>query len=1068
MSPTPFVRNVIGKRNTVSFTMDFSPSDVIISKRGDYTTVSMSKSAPHGETGEPALPWKKILIAIPENSTVQKLTTRISKQIDLASNVIVDPIQPNIPTTDLSDFKIAQPNQEIYRRAKIWPPELAKFLTVRKIAGKSVAEIIVCPFQYQPVSKKLNLVTELNFVITYDAQPEKKITAPSKAALVYEERSIDRIRNMVVNPANVKSIFDTKYPPLDLFIYPTIPYVIITSAALAASFTNLAQWRTMLGLNGRIVTIEDIQGNKVPDTKNAKFWLTSGYTDGGTRDLAEAIRNFIKWASLHWQTQYVVLGGDTDTIPARKGLILLNTLSYGSLTDTNINKNFISSLSASSSIAGNEADKANDADDTGTFWKCTASDTSPWITANLGGLKPINRVQLIWGSNSASAYKIQISTNNTTWTDVYSTTTGAGGTVDISFTSVSANYVRLFIQSGTNFKLCTMKVFGLPNSRVFSYGPTRSRGYLGGWMSLNPTNSIDLDLMLIVEGAHAGMIVPYNTAANDTTLGWRFIQDMTAATPTVSATPTCYIEICGPATYHGSKFCPKTETNYIPTDLYYADLNPTGGSHHDWDADDNKIYGERYSGEIDSINGIEDVYVGRLSVSTAAQASTIVDKIIHYERYRENSVFEPYLPLDFATSILLAAKNWYDPKNGYLDGAASCNEAIRHMLLSHSSNWDFTRLYEDKNDVPAADVTSDLSDASANAIKSAIAEGNNLVSLVSHGSSGYVCYLVNSDVDDEVDIPSVWYGNACSTNAFDNPTAISEASLRNPVGGSIAYVGNSRYGWTGDGPMEKSFWEEMFDSGILGNMVESAHQTGGDWQKYSINLLGDPAMRVWSGTPRQLVVTYNSEISTGKQNFNISVHYNGFPVADAVVCTSMLNSFCITGVTNAAGTATLKINPQNAGTMYVGVAGKNIIPFIGTVVVKQAITQMVCKVPELCATPLLVCKPKLFSECSLALMCKNFVACSLDIGLVCRADISQLCKIGIGGQCMPAVGVGCPNIDPIDWNKFKIIYENYGYFDLEEFVRDIDTPELAKQINELPSEAQKPLKYMIDQVKKVI
>ncbi len=1058
MSPTPVARSVRGKQNSVSFILDFTPRDVIISQRGEYTTVSMSKSAPRGETGEPSLPWRKVYVSLPEGAKVKTVNFKINKQALLTANVVIDPIQPNVPTDNIQSYKQIKMSPVVYARVKNWPKTLAEFITVRFIGGKPVAEIAVCPFQYQPETKNLYLVQELAITLTFDAAVRPQIQPPSKSAVLFEAHTLTKIKDLVVNPTQVKSIFKPKIPPLDLFIYPHVPFVIITSAAMSSGYQNLADWRTVLGLNARIVTIEDIQANTVANTKNAKFWLTSGYSDGGTRDLAEAIRNFIKWAVAHWQTEYVVLGGDTDIIPARKALILLDTMGYGNFTDTNTYTNLISSVSASTAAAGYEADKAND-DNAATYWKCATSDASPWITAALGGFLPVNKIQLVWGTTSASSYKVQVSNDNSTWTDVYTTTSGGGGTVDIPFTCICAYYVRLLVLSGTNFKLCTLKVFGPPTNKAFVFSATRTRIYLNSWMSTNPTNSLDGDLMLIIDGSNAGTIIPYDTAANDTTLGWHFVSDLVKSPPTVAAGYTKFIEICGPATFHGSMFASKTDRNYIPTDLYYSDLNSPSATHHDWDADDNKIYGERYNSGIDSVNGVEDVHLGRLSVSGLTQVANIVDKIIHYETYRENSLFEPFLPLDFATSILLASQNWYDPGPGYLDGSPACNENIRKMLLTHAPSWDFTRLYEDKDDVPAADVTPDLQLASKDAIKAAISEGNNLVSLVSHGSPSYVCYLIPSDVDDESNIPSIWYGNACSTNAFDNSAAISETSIRNSVGGSVAYVGNSRYGWTGDGPMEKSFWEEMFYSGVLGSMLESAHQTGGDWQKYSINLLGDPAMRVWSATPMQLTVTHVSEIFTGSQSFVVTVKANGSPVPSALVCASMKNMFCVTGLTNASGVATLTINPPSAGTMRVAVSGKNLIPYLGSVIVKQSVSvctkKLVCKVPELCALPIggFKCPPKIIvDQCKLALMCKNLVACNMQI--------EGECKILLGGG-------GCPNIDPWDWRVFQDIFERFGYADIEEFAKQAKTPEVMKQLAALPDSVRKPIEMLLAKIRTV-
>ena len=66
-----------------------------------------------------------------------------------------------------------------------------------------------------------------------------------------------------------------------------------------------------------------------------------------------------------------------------------------------------------------------------------------WIIVDLGSSRPINEVTLEWDSNFATGYSIQISDDNSTWTTLFSTTTGDGGADTIAFTTVAARYVRL-------------------------------------------------------------------------------------------------------------------------------------------------------------------------------------------------------------------------------------------------------------------------------------------------------------------------------------------------------------------------------------------------------------------------------------------------------------------------------------------------------------------------------------------------------------------------------------------------------------------------------------------------
>ena len=57
--------------------------------------------------------------------------------------------------------------------------------------------------------------------------------------------------------------------------------------------------------------------------------------------------------------------------------------------------------------------------------------------------RPSAGAQLTWETAYATAYQIQVSADGTTWTTVYSTTTGAGGTENLTFTG-TGRYVRMY------------------------------------------------------------------------------------------------------------------------------------------------------------------------------------------------------------------------------------------------------------------------------------------------------------------------------------------------------------------------------------------------------------------------------------------------------------------------------------------------------------------------------------------------------------------------------------------------------------------------------------------------
>ncbi|OMD36946.1 glycoside hydrolase family 5 [Paenibacillus borealis] len=78
-----------------------------------------------------------------------------------------------------------------------------------------------------------------------------------------------------------------------------------------------------------------------------------------------------------------------------------------------------------------------------TRWSSSYSDPQ-WISVDFGSAINVNGVMLNWEAAYAKAYQIQLSTDNSNWTTVFSTTTGDGGVDTISFATQSARYVRMY------------------------------------------------------------------------------------------------------------------------------------------------------------------------------------------------------------------------------------------------------------------------------------------------------------------------------------------------------------------------------------------------------------------------------------------------------------------------------------------------------------------------------------------------------------------------------------------------------------------------------------------------
>ncbi|MES2743515.1 MAG: discoidin domain-containing protein [Pseudomonadota bacterium] len=134
-------------------------------------------------------------------------------------------------------------------------------------------------------------------------------------------------------------------------------------------------------------------------------------------------------------------GGNPDTgagTGAAAGATQTAAVAAVSSTNLALNK---AATASSQDEASRGAGAAVDSSST-TRWSSQYSDAQ-WISIDLGSVQTFNHVVLQWETAYGKSFQIQTSNNGSTWTTVYSTSGGGGGTNDILFAPVSARYVKM-------------------------------------------------------------------------------------------------------------------------------------------------------------------------------------------------------------------------------------------------------------------------------------------------------------------------------------------------------------------------------------------------------------------------------------------------------------------------------------------------------------------------------------------------------------------------------------------------------------------------------------------------
>ncbi len=318
-SSAPVVSASASKDGTQSLTYRFSPPTVSIAADG-VADIVLPGVENDGLPGQPLLPYMTVRIAIPQGRTALSATVIPGELSQVASGVTLRHAEREFrPGTPL----VPTPRDDaIYASADPFPASPSSEGRTSWKNGVAFYEFDICPVVYVPATGVVSAYSEIS--VTLVLAPVRLRAAATvdtvHAPFVSAERA-KVVGELVDNPAviddyeasetpsrRLKASPDSGDSSLTAFAPPTLPcsssesylHVIITGASLTNSFRSLVMYRRQGGFSSTMVTIDDI---------------VKTYGHGGDRQ--STIRDFIKDAYKNWGTEYVVLGGDTQVVPAR-------------------------------------------------------------------------------------------------------------------------------------------------------------------------------------------------------------------------------------------------------------------------------------------------------------------------------------------------------------------------------------------------------------------------------------------------------------------------------------------------------------------------------------------------------------------------------------------------------------------------------------------------------------------------------------------------------------------------------------------------------------------------------
>jgi Peptidase family C25/Propeptide_C25/Dockerin type I domain len=275
------------------FRMEFDVSDIVFDHVDGYDKISMKDAVHLGKPGQPDLPSKTIMVAIPVDVEVERVEIIAQTGMDVSGQFKIYPIQHPVPYMSGITQDFTQPDTEIYGLNSEWPCQSVEVLRHSFIAGQHIVSLAIHSLQYVPSNGRLKFNSEIEFNLIFSPtskQPAQVNYRTAKAANVYSEFA----KKLVINPEDV-SINEIG----NLSGRDPVDYLIITAEDFVLGFEPLVVYKRSKGFSVEVVTLESI------------------YSTYPGIDNQEKIRNCIIDYNSNNSTQWVLLGGDTDILPHR-------------------------------------------------------------------------------------------------------------------------------------------------------------------------------------------------------------------------------------------------------------------------------------------------------------------------------------------------------------------------------------------------------------------------------------------------------------------------------------------------------------------------------------------------------------------------------------------------------------------------------------------------------------------------------------------------------------------------------------------------------------------------------
>jgi len=267
----------------------------VFTKQGYFSELLISGYNKDNNVGFPAIPVLRKMVEIPLNATVKiNITSKTEREYylpDYGVNFQLMPAQPSLSKSDNASDAKFEYNAAIYSRNEYLTQDIVSFNNRGIMRGSHLGLLSFRPVNYNPVSKKINVITAIEFeVVVENGDYEATEVLKSKTNSPYFSSLYN---SFIVNATPEEKSNLTQYP---------VKFVIVSDPMFQTALQPFVEWKTKKGFT----VVEAYTNNPLvgTTTTSIKGYLQNLYNSATPTDPAFS---------------FVLFVGDVAQIPAFAG-----------------------------------------------------------------------------------------------------------------------------------------------------------------------------------------------------------------------------------------------------------------------------------------------------------------------------------------------------------------------------------------------------------------------------------------------------------------------------------------------------------------------------------------------------------------------------------------------------------------------------------------------------------------------------------------------------------------------------------------------------------------------------